>query len=135
MQLSSNLLHQLIAQARRDAPNETCGLIGGKAKRALKIYPLTNTHATPRVNFYAAPLELFAALRDIAANNWEHLAIYHSHPASDATPSANDIARAYYPDAAHLIISLADPEQPRVRAFRIVEGQVTEISIEISAVE
>ncbi|MBM3129683.1 MAG: M67 family metallopeptidase [Chloroflexi bacterium] len=135
MKLSNTQLAQLIAHARRDAPNETCGLIGGKDQRALKIYPLKNTHATPRVNFYADPLELLAAFRDIEANGWEHLAIYHSHCATEAYPSETDIARAYYPDAAHLIISLADPEQPRTRAFRISAGQVTEISVEVSAAQ
>lgn len=128
-------LAQLVTLARRAAPNETCGIIGGKNDRALKIYPLRNTHATPRVNFYAAPLELLAAFRDIEANDWEHLAIYHSHCATAAYPSETDIARAYYPDAAHLIISLANPEQPCVRAFHIVEGQVAEISVEVSTVE
>lgn len=129
MQISSNLLHQLIAHARAAAPNEACGIIGGKGNRALKIYPLENTHATPRVNFYADPLELLAAFRDIEANGWEHIAIYHSHPASDAFPSATDLAQAYYPDVAYLIISLANPERPIVRAFRIAAGQVIEVSV------
>lgn len=124
-------LAQLIAHARRAAPNEACGIIGGAKNRVRKIYPLKNTHATPRVNFYAAPLELFAALREIEAQGWEHLAIYHSHPASDAFPSATDIAQAYYPDAAHLIISLARPVAPRVRAFRIVAGEVQELALRV----
>ncbi|MCI0476747.1 MAG: M67 family metallopeptidase [Anaerolineales bacterium] len=132
MQTSSNLLHQLIALARRDAPNETCGIIGGKDQRALKIYPLKNTHATPRVNFYAAPLELLAAFRDIEANDWEHLAIYHSHCATEAYPSETDIARAYYPDAMHLIVSFAHPEQIVVRGFRIIEGKIIEITVEVN---
>ncbi len=129
IQLTCEQAHALIAHARDAAPNEACGIIGGKENRALKIYPLKNTHATPRVNFYADPLELLAAFRDIEANGWEHLAIYHSHPASDAFPSATDIAQAYYPDVAHLIISLANPEQPIVRAFRIVQGYVQEIAL------
>ena len=131
MQFTHTQLHQLIADARRDAPNETCGIIGGKNDRALKIYPLKNTHNTPRVNFYADPPELLAAFRDIETNGWEHLAIYHSHCASAAYPSATDIARAYYPDAIYLLISLANPGQAVVRGFRIAENQVTEITLEV----
>ena len=108
MQFTHTQLHQLIAYARRDAPNETCGIIGGKNNRALKIYPLKNTHATPHVNFYADPLELLAAFRDIEANGWEHFAIYHSHLATAAYPSETDIAHAYYPDAIYLLISLSE---------------------------
>jgi proteasome lid subunit RPN8/RPN11 len=131
MRLTSTQLAQLIAQAQRDAPNETCGIIGGRENYALKIYPLKNTHNTPRTNFYADPPELLAAFRDIETNGWEHLAIYHSHCASDAYPSATDIARAYYPDAIYLLISLANPEQAVLRGFRIVEGKITEITLEV----
>lgn len=134
IQLTREQLHALIAHARDAAPNEACGIMGGKDQRALKIYPLPNTHATPRVNFYADPYELLAAFRDIEAHGWEHLAIYHSHPASDAFPSATDLAQAYYPDAAYIIISLVNPEQPVVRAFRIIAGQVKEIPVEVSDV-
>lgn len=134
IRLTREQLHALIAHARDAAPNEACGIIGGKENRALKIYPLKNTHVTPRVNFYADPFELLAAFRDIEANGWEHIAIYHSHPASDAFLSATDLAQAYYPDVAYIIISLAHPEQPVVRAFRIVAGQATEIPVEVSNV-
>lgn len=132
IRLTREQLDTLITHARDAAPNEACGIIGGKDQRALKIYPLKNTHATPRVNFYADPYELLAAFRDIEANGWEHIAIYHSHPASDAFPSATDLAQAYYPDVAYIIISLAPPEQPVVRAFRIIAGQVTEVPAEVS---
>ena len=131
MQLTREQIRQLVAQARRDAPNETCGIIGGKNKRALRIYPLPNTHATPRVNFYAAPLALLNAFQDIEAHGWAHLAIYHSHCATEAYPSETDLARAYYPDAIHLLISLMNPEQASVRAFRIAERKITEITLEV----
>jgi proteasome lid subunit RPN8/RPN11 len=131
MRLTRDQLAQLIAQARVDAPNETCGIIGGKNNRALKIYPLKNTDPEPRTRYNCDPQELYAALCDIEANGWEHLAIYHSHPATSAYPSPTDIARAFYPDAIHLLISLAHPEQTTVRAFRIVEGKISEITLEI----
>jgi hypothetical protein len=39
---------------------------------------------------------------------------------------------AYYPDALHVILSLAEPSSPHVRAFRLVERQVTEEEIAIT---
>jgi [CysO sulfur-carrier protein]-S-L-cysteine hydrolase len=131
MRLTRDQLRRLIAQARRDAPNETCGIIAGKEERATKILPLKNIDSEPRVRYNADPTELLHALREIEDNDWEHLAIYHSHPASPAYPSPTDIARAFYPNAVYLLISLMNPEQATVRAFRIVEDQVSEITLEI----
>lgn len=131
MQLTREQLEQLIAQARRDAPNETCGIIGGKEDRAVKICPLKNVDAEPRIRYNCEPQELLHAMREIEDSGWEHLAIYHSHPASPAYPSATDIARAFYPDAVYLLISLMNPEQAAMRGFRIVEGKVEEITLEI----
>ncbi len=124
-------MHQLIAQARGDAPNETCGIIGGKGGRALKIFPLKNIDPEPRTRYSSDAHELLHALREIEDKGWEHLAIYHSHPASPAYPSPIDIARAFYPDAIYLLVSLMNPEQATVRAFAINQGKVVEVTLEI----
>jgi len=124
-------LAQLIALARADAPNETCGIIGGKDQHALKVFALPNIASNPRVEYNAEPHALLEAFREIEARGWEHLAIYHSHPASPAYPSPTDIARAYYPDVIYILISLMNPAQASVRAFRIVEGKVLEVTLEV----
>jgi len=132
MQLISEQLAQIIAQVRRDAPNETWGLIGGKDDRALKIFPMKNIHTTPVTRYVADPSELLHAVREIEeTNGWDILAIYHSHPATEPYPSATDIAEAHYPDSYYLIISLQNPKQAKLRAFRIIDGQVTEVTLEI----
>jgi proteasome lid subunit RPN8/RPN11 len=131
MRLTREQLEQLIAQAQQDAPNETCGIIGGKERRAVKIFPLKNVDGEPRIRYNCEPQQLLQAMREIEDGGWEHLAIYHSHPASPAYPSATDIARAFYPDAVYLLISLMNPEQAALRGFRIVEGKVEEITLEI----
>src|SRR5918911_637179 len=127
MRLTRSQLDQLIAQARRDAPNETCGLIGGQDGRALKIYPLTNVDENPRIRYLADPQELLYAIRDVEeTNGWEVLAIYHSHPASPAYPSATDVGRAFYPDAVYILISLRNPEFAEVRGFNIRDEKISE---------
>jgi proteasome lid subunit RPN8/RPN11 len=131
MIITTDQLAQLIALARRDAPNETCGIIAGKNNRALKIYSLPNDASNPRIEYNAEPRALIAAFREIEANGWEHLAIFHSHPATPAYPSPTDIARAFYPDAIYILISLMHPEQAMVRAFQIREGRVSEITLEV----
>jgi [CysO sulfur-carrier protein]-S-L-cysteine hydrolase len=52
--------------------------------------------------------------------------IYHSHTATEAYPSRTDIALAAEPGAHYVIVSTRDPERAELRAFRIVDGIVTE---------
>jgi proteasome lid subunit RPN8/RPN11 len=132
MQLLHQQLAQLIAHARRDAPHEACGVIAGKDGRALAIFPLTNVAREPRTQYNADPHELLSAFQAMDTHNWEHLAIYHSHPATEAYPSATDVARAFYPDTIYILISLVNPAQPNVRAFRIVEQKISEQVLEVS---
>ena len=65
-------------------------------------------------------------------NDWEFLVIYHSHTHTEAYPSPTDVRLAAWPDAYYVLVSLMDPE-PVVRAFRIVDGAVTEEPIEVPA--
>lgn len=132
MKLTSAQLAQLIAQARRDAPNETLGIIGGKNQRALQIYPMKNVHAKTETRYVADPQELLQVLREIEdEKQWDILAIYHSHPATQPYPSPTDIVEAHYPDAVYIIISLQNREQALVRGFRIVDERVSEITLEV----
>ncbi len=131
MQLTHDQLKQLIALARADAPQETCGIIGGKDGKALRVYPLKNVDDQPQIRYLGDPRQQLRALQDIDENGWDVLAIYHSHPATQAYPSQTDISRAFYPDAIYLLISLMNPEQATVRGYKINEGQVSEITVEI----
>lgn len=132
MILTREQLEMIIAQAKRDAPNETWGMIGGKEGRAQKIFAMKNVSPTPVTRYVADPPELLKTVREIEdEHSWDILAIYHTHPATEPYPSATDIAEAHYPDSVYIIISLKSPEQAKMRGYRIVEGKVTEITIEI----
>ena len=65
-------------------------------------------------------------LQKAAAEGRDLVAIYHSHPRTRAYPSSTDVAKATYPDASYMIVSLQDPAIPEIRAFRILEGRVSE---------
>ncbi len=132
MILTPSQLATLVAQARKDAPNETCGIVGGLDGRATGIYPLKNVDEEPRVRYLADPHELLHAIREIEeARGEEVLAIYHSHPASPAFPSPTDVERAFYPEAIYIIVSLMNQQAAQVRGFRILAGQVSEVTLEV----
>jgi proteasome lid subunit RPN8/RPN11 len=122
--LSPVQVEQIIAQARADAPLETCGLIVARAGE-LHVLPMANALRSP-VAYRMDDNELAQAL--IAYD--EPLAIYHSHPHGPPGPSPTDIAQAYYPDSIYIIVSLAT-EPPSVRAFHIVQGVVTKVELQI----
>jgi proteasome lid subunit RPN8/RPN11 len=78
-----------------------------------------------------APREQFWAFKNMRHNNLNLVAIYHSHPESPARPSQSDIRLAYDPEPSYLLVSLQQRDKPDVRAYRIVEGNVTEEAVEI----
>ena len=126
--LSSPMRDEIVAHARAEAPRECCGVIGGRDGQPTRLERLTNLE--PGVALYRIDdAELYRVYRELDADGADILAIYHSHPASAAYPSATDVALAMWPDACYLICSLADPAAPDLRGFRIRDGQISETPI------
>jgi proteasome lid subunit RPN8/RPN11 len=123
--LPQKFIDEMIAHAREEAPNECCGIIAGQYGRAVKLFRARNAEVSP-YRYNVDPQDLFGMHRECAEKGWEFLAIYHSHTGSEAYPSPTDIRLAYWPEAYYLIVSLKDPENPEVRAFRIIDGAVSE---------
>jgi proteasome lid subunit RPN8/RPN11 len=125
--LAPGVLEQAITHAKANYPLEACGLLVGPGT-ATRFIPVENILASPSA-YEMDPGKLIGTFRDLRNTGEELQAIYHSHPHGPARPSKSDIERAYYPEAAHLIISLADLEHPQAAAFRIVDGEVLEIEV------
>lgn len=123
------ILERLLAEAQRDPEVECCGLLAGRDGIITALYPARNALASA-TRYEIAPEELFRLFRRMRAEGLELLGIYHSHPAGENVPSALDVERAYYPDAAYFIVSPARGAARAVRAFRIREGQAQELAIE-----
>lgn len=128
--LTSEQAAEIMAHSRDERPDEACGLLGGQDGRVEEVYPLPNAEHSP-VRYLADPEAQFKAMMEIEERGWEIVAIYHSHPHSPAYPSPTDLEMAFYPDSVYLIISLADREQPRLRAFRIDGDQIEEVEVRV----
>ena len=74
-------------------------------------------------HFSFEPAEQFATVRQMRAAGVRLRAVYHSHPATPARPSPEDIRLANDPSLSYVIVSLAGL-QPDVKSFRIRDGQV-----------
>ena len=126
--LTAGVLEEVLAHARACAPQECCGVVVGRNRCGDRSIRMTNTLASPTA-YEVDPAELISVLRGLRETGEELLAIYHSHPEGASQPSRRDIEQAYYPEAAHLIVSLQDPQNPVMRAFRIIDGRAFEIEV------
>jgi proteasome lid subunit RPN8/RPN11 len=125
--LAPGLLEAVIEHAKSNYPQEACGLLVGSGS-ANRFIPMVNVLASSSA-YEMDPASLINIFRDLRNTGEELLAICHSHPHGPARPSKSDIERAYYPEAAHLIVSLVNLEHPQAAAFRIVDGEVLEIEV------
>jgi proteasome lid subunit RPN8/RPN11 len=130
VQLTAEHRQQMFQHALDGRPNEACGLLGGRNGRVARVYPAANKENSP-VRYEIEPRDLIRIFRDIEDNDLELVGIYHSHVFTEAYPSATDIRLAYYPEALYFLVSLMDESRPALRAFRIVDGTITEEAIEI----
>jgi proteasome lid subunit RPN8/RPN11 len=130
VKLGKRFADAIVEQALDEAPLECCGFLGGRDGIVEEVYPLTNVERSP-VLYRADSAEMFRAIRDMEERELELVAIYHSHTRSPAYPSSTDVAQAYYPDAVYLIVSLRDSEHPELRGFRIRDGRVDEVELDV----
>jgi proteasome lid subunit RPN8/RPN11 len=129
IRVARQILAKMLEESLRNPAHESCGLLAGRYAVITAILPATNALASPTA-YEIAPRQLFSLFREIRAQNLELLGLYHSHPTTENIPSPTDISRAYYPDAAYFIISPAPNTPKPIRAFRIQNKIVTELSIE-----
>jgi len=129
VRIGQTVIDQLIAHARGDAPLEACGYLAARDGVVVALFRLRNVDASAE-HFSFDPAEQFSALRQMRAAGLRMRAVYHSHPASPARPSAEDIRLAYDPALYYVIVSLAQAE-PDVKAFAIRGGEVLAEPLEI----
>ena len=119
----------MLAQARGAGGAECCGLLAGRGAAITRILPARNAAQRPESEYEIAPEELFRLMREIRGAGLEMLGIYHSHPSGGNSPSASDIERAFYPEAAYFIVSPREDDRHPVRAFAIRDGAAAELEI------
>lgn len=135
VQITQELIDEMVAHAKADLPNECCGILAGPDGSVMKAYRMTNVEASP-FRFSMDPGELVKVDSEAGDNGWELLAIYHSHTGSEAYPSDTDVRIAggtamLWPDVRYVLVSLMDLDNPVVRIFQISDGAVTEESLEV----
>ena len=135
VQIKQEFVDEMVALAKADLPNECCGILAGPDGKVMKAYRMSNVEASP-YRFSMDPMELVKVDSEAGENDWELLAIYHSHTGSEAYPSDTDVRIAkgtagLWPDVRYVLVSLMDMDNPSVRIFEITDGTVTEEPFEV----
>ena len=127
-----DLVDAMVAHARRDHPDEACGVIAGPygSDSPERFIEMENAERSPTFYRFDAAEQL-KVWRGMDANEEVPVVIYHSHTATEAYPSRTDISFAGEPEAHYVLVSTRDPIEHELRSYRIVDGVVTEEPVKI----
>jgi [CysO sulfur-carrier protein]-S-L-cysteine hydrolase len=131
VRIPASLYNDMLAHVSAGYPNETCGALGNKGDLVLKNYPTANAAEHPDDFSIISEADMVQIYNDIDEYDGDMI-YYHSHPKSEAYPSARDIAWASRSGYLYLIFSHQHhPKPPYARIFKITtdsvvtEGKIT----------
>ena len=133
IRMPASIKQAMIDHAKSIAPIESCGYLSGKDS-VEKFYPMTNIDQSPE-HFTFDPKEQFSVLKEARKEGQSLLAVYHSHPASPARLSQEDIRLFNDPNTVYIIVSLM-PGVEDVKAFKVIKsgGEVLIQSVTIELI-
>lgn len=129
---------EMVAHCLDGLPDEACGLFGGPVSdtstneptgEVTHLYPAANADMSART-YTVDSRDLIKAMRDAEQHGNELVGVFHSHTHTDAYPSSTDVKQATYPEWIYALVSLKHAE-PAMRAYRIRDGVIAEVRVEI----
>ena len=134
--ISTAVRDAIVAHAKRDHPDEACGIVAGPEGSDLPLRVVEMVNAAGSPTFYEFDsTELLALYKEMWSNDEEPVIIYHSHTATEAYPSRTDIGLASEPNAHYVLVSTREhgnaEGEVELRSFRIVDGVVTEEEVTV----
>jgi proteasome lid subunit RPN8/RPN11 len=136
LRLDRTTYDAIVAHAKRDHPDEACGIVAGAEGSDVpsRHVPMVNAAGSPTFYEFDSS-ELLALYKEMWANDEEPVVIYHSHTATEAYPSRTDIGLANEPGAHYVLVSTREhgnSDGPvEFRSYRIVDGDVHEEPVEV----
>ncbi len=126
------IVDAIFAHARRDHPDEACGVVAGPVGSDKPVRHIPMQNAARSMTFYEFDsMEYLKVWREMDDRDEEAVVIYHSHTATEAYPSRSDASIAGWPEAHYVLVSTRDPAVEEIRSFRIVDAAVTEEPVRI----
>src|SRR4030095_15675827 len=148
VRIDREALTAIVAHARRDTPNECCGLLVGRGSveagtvgpaeagpHVLEAIPCSNGAPDPTRRYEISPVDYFAQIRRcrrINAAQSERFAVvgaYHSHPRGGPEPSETDVEQAFR-DFVFLIVGLgASIGGMEIRAYTLDDDRIMAVRL------
>jgi proteasome lid subunit RPN8/RPN11 len=131
LRIPETIYQSMVSHIVAGYPNEACGALGSINGAVVKDYPTANAAEEPDDFSIISEADILRIYNDIDGYDGDMI-YYHSHPKSEAYPSARDIDWAKRSGYLYLILSHRHyPEPPYARIFSIsLAGEVTEGTIE-----
>ena len=131
LRLPVSIRDAIVAHARRDHPDEACGVVAGSSyDDPTRFVPMLNAARSPTLYEFDS-IDLLKLYREMDDRDEVPAVIYHSHTATEAYPSRTDISLAQEPEAHYVLVSTREPDSEEFRSYRIVDGTVAEEPVEI----
>jgi proteasome lid subunit RPN8/RPN11 len=127
--VSKEFLDEMISHCEEAYPFEACGILAGKDGIVQKVYKMTNIEHSS-IHYQMESREQFRVMKEMRDQALEMVALYHSHPHSEAYPSPRDLRLAFYEEPFYVIVSLIH-EKPLIKVFQIKDGVATEVALHI----
>jgi [CysO sulfur-carrier protein]-S-L-cysteine hydrolase len=130
--ITRELVDKIIAHARKDHPDEACGVIAGPpgSDRPERFIPMDNAARSPTLYEFDSKEQL-RVWREMDDRDEGPVVIYHSHTMTEAYPSRTDISYAGEPGAHYVLVSTRAEDTAEFRSYRILDGTVTEEPVDI----
>jgi proteasome lid subunit RPN8/RPN11 len=117
------------AQAERDYPHETCGLLGGtfedSARRVSRLVPLPNArHDSPENRYLIEPEAFRRAAEALERDGLDVVGVYHSHPDHPARPSEFDREQAW-PHLSYVIVRVERGRAGDTRSWVLADDRAS----------
>ena len=94
LEITASQIEEMIAHVRAEAPNEGCGMLGGKDGTVFAVFPARNAAASP-IRFTIHPEDLLHIVRTVEYERiWQIVGIFHSHVCLSCLPLSNGRSRS-----------------------------------------
>jgi proteasome lid subunit RPN8/RPN11 len=136
--ITQDLCDRIVAHARKDHPDEACGVIAGPVgkDRPERFIPMLNAARSP-TGFEWTSDDLRDLYKEMDERDEEMVVIYHSHTATEAYPSRTDVSygNGNEPRIHWVIVSTAVCENGEgpvpLRSFHISRDIIVEEEVRI----
>ncbi len=125
------MVDAIVAHARRDHPDECCGVIAGRDGSATRLFEMENAERSP-TGFVFDSAEWLRVYRDIDDADEEPLVVYHSHTMTEAYPSRTDIRWSETAGFPHWLLVSTRSAELELRSYTIEGGVVTEEEVRVT---